>query len=372
MPKDDGMGEKTEPATQKRREEAREKGQVAKSQDLTGALVMLLGFASLKVLGTWLGPQILAYFRWPFANLDGYELGMETHISGWSSGIGGLLLIMSPLLGVLFVVAAAVTVMQVGFHFAPKAFELDINKMNPIKGFQKLFSVRSLTKLVLGLAKTAVLGLMLWMFMASEMDWMMGMMSFFDGTSKNAANVTLYLLDAVIWLGIYAGATLTIIGIIDFSYQKWQHDEDLKMSKQEVKEEMKNMDGDPMIKRKRMERARKVAMGRMMKAVPEADVVVTNPTHYSVAIRYIDKERAPRVVAKGQDLLALKIREIASEHRVPIVERPELARALYRYAEIDEFVPEEHWGTVAEVLAYVYSIDKRRKNRALNTPVGAN
>jgi len=365
---DDSMGEKTEDATPKRREEAREKGQVAKSQDLTGALIILIGFASLKLFAHWMGPDLLAYFQWPLANLDAYGGTLDSHIAGWASGIGGMLLVLSPFLGVLFVVAAAVTIMQVGFHYAPKAFELDINKMNPITGLQKLVSLRALTKLTFGLAKVAILTVVLWMFIVSELDWVLGMMAFFDGTNKNAAQITLYLLDAIIWLGIYAGATLSIIGIIDYSYQKWQHEQDMKMSKQEVKEEMKNMDGDPMIKRKRMERARKMAQGRMMKAVPDADVVVTNPTHYSVAIRYMDKESAPRVVAKGQDLLALKIREIASENRVPIVERPELARALYRYAEIDEFVPEQHWGAVAEVLAYVYSIDKRRKDRALKTP----
>lgn len=369
MAKDDGMGEKTEPATPKRREEAREKGQVAKSQDLTGAVVMLLGFASLKLLGFWLGPTVIGYFSWPLANLDSPVPGTQTIYAGAAEGLGSILVFLAPLLAILFLVAAAVTAMQVGLSLAPKAFELDINKLNPISGMQKLFSIRSITKLLLGLAKMAIIAAVLWMFIASELDNVMAALRAFDGENNNVGPVIVKMLDLVLWLGIYAGGVLTIIGLIDWSYQKWQLNEDLKMSKHEVKEEMKNMDGDPQIKRKRLERARKMAQGRMMAAVPEADVIVTNPTHYSIALRYRESDPAPRVIAKGKDLVALKIREVASENRVPIVEKPELARALFRWVEVDEFVPDQYWGAVAEVLAYVYNIDERRKKRALGAGV---
>ncbi len=366
MPKDDGMGEKTESATPKRREEAREKGQVAKSQDLTGALTMLIGFSVLKILGGYFGERILALFRQPFTLMHDFpsEKFQDILAFGGQSSQNFLYLIL-PFLSLLFLLALAIPAMQVGLKFAPKAFELDPNKLNPIKGIGKIFSIRSLMKLVTGIGKISIVGVVLFIFLSSELPAVMKFIRLFDYKSNNSGVLVVYLVDMILWLGIYAGATLTVLGLIDYFYQRWQHEEDLKMSKYEVKEEMKNMDGDPHMKRRRAERARQIAQGRMIDSVPDADVVVTNPTHYSVALRYKESDPGPRLLAKGVDHLALQIREKASENGVPIVEKPELARALYRWVEIDELIPDKFWGPVAEVLAYVYEIDKERRERAL-------
>lgn len=372
MAKDDGLGEKTEPATPKRREEARKKGQVAQSKDLAGAVTMLVGFATLRWLGAYFGGTLVEYFAWPLQNLDA-PIPSTTDAFIFADQAGYMVLgFLAPLLLVLFVVTFVVVAMQVGFKLAPEAFEFKPDKFDPIKGLGRIFSMRSLVKLLLGLFKIAVVGALLIMVLIWELPNVMAFIYYFDGINNNVGGIVVYLADMLCLLGIYAGSALVAIGVIDWAYQKWQHEEDLKMSKQEIKDEMKNMEGDPQIKRKRMEQARSMAFSRNMSQVEEADVVVTNPTHYSIAIRFNEHDPAPRVLAKGADNLALRIREIAMEHDVPIVEKPELARALYRWVEIDELIPHKYWKPVAEVLAYVYEMDKRKRERALGADGGMN
>ncbi|MCA8938516.1 MAG: EscU/YscU/HrcU family type III secretion system export apparatus switch protein, partial [Planctomycetes bacterium] len=259
MAKDDGMGEKTETATPKRREEARERGQVAKSADLTGAVLMLVGFAIIKILGPWFGTNILAFFRWPLENLDAEINSAETYVNAGAGALGAILVFLSPFLMALFIIAIAVTAMQVGLHFAPKAFEVKPDKLDPIKGFGKIVSIRSLTKVGFGLAKIGIVGAVVYFALAAELPNVIDFQALFDYEENNTRVITFYILDWICWLGIYAGGTLTIIGFIDFAYQKWQQEQDLKMSKQEVKDEMKNMEGDPHMKRKRLDRGRQIA-----------------------------------------------------------------------------------------------------------------
>ena len=366
MAKDDTPGEKTEPATPKRKEEAREKGQVAKSQDLSAAISLLVGFSAIKILGPWLGGHILDAFKYPFQALHVSIDSQQGEIAKTLNGSSVVFLILLPLIIIFLIIAIAVPALQVGWKLSPKAFELDFNKMNPISGMKKIVGMRGLMKMLTGIAKISIVSVVLFFFISGEMPRIMEYIGVFDYQNNNAGPPIVYLMDRLCWLGIYAGATLTVVAIIDYAYQKWQLEQDLKMSKQEVKDEMKNMEGDPLIKRKRLERARDMAQRRMENAVPEADVVVTNPTHYSCALRYSDMDAAPRLLAKGVDRLALRIREIATENKVPIVEKPELARALYRWVEVDELIPDKYWKSVAEVLAYVYQMDESRKKRAMS------
>lgn len=365
MAKDDGMGEKTEEATPKRREEARERGQVAKSQDLTGALIMLIGFAALYILGNWFGGKLVGHFRHPLMHLGDEPLNDLAMLEYVPELAVALITLLLPFLFVLAVLAFVATAMQVGLKASPQAFEFKPEKLDPIKGIGRLFSIRSLVKLISGIVKIVLVGLVVYFLLVTSLPSVMGFIGQFDYMHNNVGPVVKFIADMICWMGIMAGGTLTIIGIIDFAYQKWQHNEDLKMSKQEVKDEMKNMEGDPQIKRKRREFARQMAQRQMVNETGSADVVVTNPTHFSVALKYRDGDPAPRVVAKGTDRLALKIREVASENKVPIVEKPELARALYRWVDINELVPDTYWDAVAEVLAYVYSMDEEKRKRAL-------
>jgi len=365
MAKDDGLGEKTEPATPKKREEARKKGQVAQSKDLAGAVTMLVGFAAIRTMGGYFGGKMIEFFAWPLQHLDTMPPSEHAYYVFTQEAGTAILAYMAPLLIILFVVTFAVVALQVGFHMAPEAFEFKPEKFDPIKGIGKIFSMRSLVKLLLGLFKITVVGCLLAIVLAYEIPEIRAFFYLFDGRNNNIAAIVVYLADWLCLLGIYAGAALVVIGIIDWTYQKWQMEQDMKMSKQEIKDEMKNMEGDPQIKRKRMEQARSMAFSRNVSQVSEADVVVTNPTHYSIAIRFSETDPAPRVLSKGADNLALRIREVAMENDVPIVEKPELARALYRWVEIDELIPHKYWKPVAEVLAYIYEMDKKKRERAL-------
>ena len=364
MPPEDDLGEKTEDATPRRREEAREQGQVALSKDLCASVLLLVGFSTILILGKWMGEGFLGLIRKPLENLDAMWGTPDNVIAEGVMGAVALATYLLPLLGVLLVLSVLVPLVQVGFHITPKAFELKLDRFNPISGIGRLFSMRSSVKLGIGIAKITVVAAVLTHILLGELPKIMSHMGLFDGVSNNSRIIVAYLLEMICWLGIYAGGTLTVLALIDYAYQRWQHSKDMMMSKQEVKEEMKNMEGDPLIKRKRLERARALAQKRMMNQVPKADVVVTNPTHYSVALRYHDGDHAPRLLAKGADMLALKIREVASEYNIPIVEKPELARALYRWVEVDEFIPDKYWAPVAEVLSYVYQMDKKKAKRA--------
>ena len=209
------------------------------------------------------------------------------------------------------------------------------DKLSPIKGFQNLFSIRSLVKFAMSLSKVFVVLLVASIVIYLDMEKILGL-AYLPTEQMVAAGASL-----VYWLGLKIAAVLIIIAILDFAYQKWQFTEDQKMTKEEVKEEMKRMEGDPLVKQRRAKVARQLAMQRMGQAVPNADVVVTNPTHFSIALKYDDSMAAPKVVAKGADMMAMRIRQLAIANDVPIVERPPLARALYRHVEVGQEIPRE-------------------------------
>ncbi len=345
---DDG-GEKTEEPTGKKLSDARNKGQVAKSQELNAAFILFIGFWSMKILGSFTYREIAGYTTYIFSHLN-TTVDTETVMRLFLSIVTVLLKTSFPIMVAILVVGFAVNVAQVGWHFTTEPLGFDLNKLNPINGFGKIFSKRSLVELLKSLFKILIIGLFIYENIQDEL-LQMPKLIYLD----LAAGLT-KIADIIFMMAFKICAIFFVMAILDYMYQKWEHHESLKMTKQEVKEEFKQMEGDPQIKGKIKQKQREMAMARMMQEVPKADVIVTNPTHFAVALRYSDGMRAPEVIAKGQDLVALKIKEVAREAGVVIVENKPLARALYAAVEIGGTVPPELYKAVAEVLAYVYHL----------------
>lgn len=346
-------GEKTEEATPKRQAEARKKGQVAKSMEINSVFVIVAAFLTLKILGSYIYDQLAGYMKFIFSNLVLPDITI-TSIENIFIGFGLVFLKTAmPVMCVIVVVALAINFMQVGFAFSLEPLMPNFDKINPISGFGRLFSKRSLVELCKALLKIGIVGGFVYRFMIKQTGQVPSLISaeLIDSLHLTAS----LILDLV----FNVSTVMFILGVFDYMYQWWQNKESMKMSKEDVKQEHKQSEGDPHIKGKIKQRQRAMSMQRMMQDVPKADVIVTNPTHFAVALKYDKDMAAPIVVAKGQNLIAQKIKEIAKEHKVVIVENKMLARALYASVEISQSVPHELYQAVAEVLAYVYKLKKR-------------
>jgi len=345
--------ERTEQATSKRRKDFREKGQVAQSKEVTTAALLTLSLLLWVFYAGTFWRNLEQTYQRLLTLLGDYDI---TYLSvmnlAWS-----LSLVMGKVLWPIFLLTLLVgyfsTFMQIGPLFTTKVFQPDLAKFNPIKGMAKFVSKRSAIELVKSLAKVSLIGFVAYKTVANEFD----------------TALTLALIDlpqSLVFLGQVAFLVLgkscgiiIVLAIIDFGYTKYEMEEKMKMTKQEVKEEFKDTEGNPQIKSKIRSLQMQMARKRMMAEVPKADVIVTNPTHLSVALAYRREEMdAPQIVAKGADHLAFRIREIAKENNVPIVENKPVARALYKQ-EVGEHIPEEMFTAVAEILAYVYSLKKK-------------
>ena len=345
---DDG-GEKTEEPTAKKKSDARNKGQVAKSQELNAAFVLFIGFWAMKILGAHIYSEIAEYTAYIFGNLN-TTVDTETVLRIFLGIVMILLKTAFPIMVAIMLIGLAINLVQVGWNFTTEPLGFDLDKLNPINGFGRLFSKRSLVELIKSLFKILIIGLFLYENLKDELLHMPKLI-YLD----LSASMT-QIADIIFMMAFKICAIFFALAILDYMYQKWDHNEQLKMTKQEVKEEFKQMEGDPQIKGKIKQKQREMAMSRMMREVPKADVIVTNPTHFAVALRYAEGMRAPEVIAKGQDLVALKIKDVAREAGVVIVENKPLARALFASVEIGETVPPELYKAVAEVLAYVYHL----------------
>lgn len=347
------MGERTEAPTPRKMSEARQRGNVARSSDLAAA-VDLIGAVILLIV---FGASVLATFSGVLRRVLGEDMANLDASAAAGLAVVALvrgLITAAPVLGAMLVVGILSHALQFGFLFTTQPLTPDLNRLNPISGFGRLFGRRNLVKtLVSGLKLTVVL-MIGWMYLSGSVEEVVALPRL--SAVAGLLLVGRLALELVAWLL----AVLLAIGLADFLYQKWQHNQDLRMTKSEVKDERRSMDGDPQVKSKRLRMARQIAMHRIGQSVPKADVVVTNPTHYAVALQYdANKMNAPRVVAKGADELAARIRQIAAMNQVPIVERPPLARALYAGVEVGRDVPPELYEAVAEVLAYVYRLEKQ-------------
>lgn len=349
----DDMGDKTEPATPRRRQESRERGQVAKSADLGSAILLLGGMICMR----WFAPQMmLALLKSMKLYLDlGGSEAAQVDLVAIVSSLGMLALTAAGpiLLGVL-ILALGANLMQVGFLFTLYPLQPKLDKLNPLTGFKRIFSAKTMVQMAMNLLKLTVVTFVAYLAISGRTDDIMLAMGI--GGWRQVV-----LLSKVLYeVGIQLAAVLLILALLDFAWQRYKHNKDLKMSKQEVKEELRRMEGDPLILQRRRRMQFAASMQRIKSAVPTADVVVTNPTEYAIAIKYDAEDmHAPRVVAKGQNLLARRIREIALRHRIPIVERPPLAQALFKMVDIGQEIPEQFYKAVAEILAYVYELSGR-------------
>lgn len=344
--------ERTEPATPRKRRKEREEGRVAKSQDLGAAAIILVGLFALLVFGRFLFSWILAFTTDMIAFMGGNTLRED----GWFSVIRdetayALVIPWLPIGLAAAVGALIVTVSQVGFFITPKPLVPKMDRFNPVSGLKKVLSLRSLVEMVKGLLKAALFALVIYYSLRKDTPELVLAIRF-----PLEAGVS-QLLWKLLRLSFRLAFLLLVIAVFDYAYQKWEFERSIKMSKQELKEEYKQMEGDPQIRSKIRQKQRELARSRMMSSVPGADVVITNPTRLAVALEYDRKVMdAPVVCAKGSGFLARRIREVAEENAVPVVENKPLARSLFETLEVGEEVPEELYRAVAEVLAFVYRI----------------
>jgi flagellar biosynthetic protein FlhB len=350
-------GEKTEEPTSKRLDDARKKGQVAKSQEITVAADLLAFFVLLRILKENLGLRFKSLFANVYNSIpymviqhDG-NVPVETLHSQLMELLYNVFIIMIPFLLIGFALAIVCNYAQIGFKVTTEPMKPKLNKLNPLQGFKRIFSSQSVFNLFKSLLKIILISVIVYVTLMGREE---SLFLLYDVPLKQGISL---MGDIVIEVGIRCAAAYFIVAATDFAYQKHKFHEDMKMTKQEVKDEYKNTEGDPEIKAKQKQKMREASQRRMMSNLPKADVVITNPTHYAVAIAYNqDEDPAPKVIAKGADLVAQKIKDAAREYSIEIVENKALARMLYNNVQIDEYIPPDMYKAVAEVLAYVYKL----------------
>jgi flagellar biosynthetic protein FlhB len=340
--------ERTEPATPRRRQEARENGHVARSADLNAALVLLGALLALNFFGDLVARALMDALRLSLERLAEFDLTPENAypLLLWT----GLLCAQSllPVLAVVFAVAVLANVVQVGVLVSARPLEPNLERLDPVEGMRRLLSLRGVARVGFTLVKAVAVGVTVWVTIRGEGLALLGV------ADLEVEGIAAYLARVLLLVGLRSALVLLALALLDYAYQRWQYEQDLRMSRQEIKEEMKRLEGDPQVRDRRRRAHRQLALQRMLQKVPKATVVITNPTHLAVALMYTREMRAPRCVAKGAGPVALRIREIAAAHKVPVYERPPLAQALYRAVDVDRDIPPELYQAVAEVLAYVY------------------
>lgn len=356
---EDSDAEKTEDASPRRIEKAREDGDVPRSRELATFTVLMTAGACLWAFGGML-VQTLGSALKSGLTLDREQIyNPGILLERVFNDIVTVMLACLPIAGAIMVIALVSPILIGGWLFSTKAFMPNLMKLNPIKGIGNMFSKNSLVELVKAVAKTVVVGIVAYLVISSQKEAMLGLA--LEPLNESSAHTMGMIARSFLFI---VGA-LGVIALIDGPYQIWHWNNKLKMTRQEMIQESKESDGNPQIKGKIRQMQREMARGRMMQNVPTADVIVTNPTHYAVALKYADGERgAPRVVAKGIDEVAAKIREMGAEHNVALLEAPPLARALYKHVDIDQEIPEQLYSAVAEVLAYVYQLRAYKKGDA--------
>lgn len=348
-------GEKTEPATEKKLKDAREEGKVAKSKELTAAFDLIVLFLVLKIFISFVGGNLIGLFSVVYKKMPDFLKEAQEQISSVSVSHYLNNVILQFLLTVLpfFVFGVAITILvsiiQVGFKISTKPMAPKLSKFNPINGFKRMFSKDSLFELFKSIFK---IGIIAYVAYTAVKDHENDIFILYDIPLNRAL---LLVGDIIINTGLKISIVYLVVGIADFVYNKHKFNEDMKMTKQEVKDEYKNTEGDPQIKGRQKRKMQEASQRRMMQDVPKADVVITNPTHFAVAVKYDANENsAPVVVAKGQDYVAMKIKEIAKENDVEIVENKPLARMLFHNVDIGAEIPPELYQSVAEILAMIY------------------
>lgn len=344
-------GEKSEKATPQKRQESKRKGQVAKSPEVAAAMIMLGGILLLHFLGGWMLERILGIYRINYTQYIGWELTSSNLRTIFEQMLFDGVALMAPIMLIGLIFGFFGNYLQVGPLFTAEPLKAKLERINPIKGAKRIFSVRALVELGKSVLKVCIIG-----SAAFGVLWF-GKEELFLLSQQSIAYSLSFIGALVIQMGLVTSLILLCLAALDYLYQKYEFEKGIRMSKQDVKDEYKKAEGDPLIKSKIKERQRQMSMNRMIQDLPNADVLITNPTHYAIAIQY-DPETmdSPKVIAMGKDHLALKIKEKARELEIMTMENRPLARALYDQVEVGDYVPEELFMAVAEVLAYIYRL----------------
>ena len=357
----EGMGgERTEPATQKKLSDARKEGQVAKSKEIANCVGLLSFFLVIKFLVGYIGNQLKAVFTNVYSRIPDVATFWYGHMPENDTNVVfrymmlQMIVIVAPILLIGFVLAFVCDLLQVKWKPTTKPLKPKLKKLNPLSGFKKIFSLNAIVELIKSVLKIGLISYLCYKYLKDK--WVL-LFSLYDMPLTQALGL---IADTVTDLGIRISLVYAFIAAADYIYQKVKFKMDMRMSKQEIKEEYKQSEGDPQVKGKIRRKMMEVSQRRMMQSLPQADVVITNPTHYAVAIKY-DPEvaDAPVVLAKGEDYLAARIKEVAKEHNIEIVENKPLARMLYANVDVGQVVPPELYQAVAEVLAFVYHLQGR-------------
>ncbi len=359
---EESFQEKSEQATPKRREESRQKGQVARSTELSTVAVLGAGLLSLWGLGSYMGARLMGLMQNTFANATTIQLDPTTVIPHLITWIEGYALTVAPVMALLALAALAVNFAQVGVVFSAESLMPKGERISPLKGLKRIFSKKGLVELAKGLFKIGIVGYVTYLTIKSEAEDFVG---FVDMGVDQVFGLSTGI---ILTLGFRITMLLLILAVLDYAFQRWDYEKNLRMTRQEVKQELKQQEGDPLLRSRIRSLQRDMSRRRMMGEVERADVVVTNPTHVAVALRYKPADMAaPVVVAKGQRLIAEKIKELARQAGVPMVEDRPLARTLFEAVKIGDEIPEELFKATAEVLAFVFQL---RRGRATREEVG--
>ncbi len=349
-------GERSEEATQQRREDFRKRGQVAQSKELSSVLLLFAGVLLIWLMSHFFFLQIWEVFNQSYGDslVVAARTGDWKHVAGFA--FSKLALIIAPAMGLFWLIGFLSTILQVGFLYNEEALQLRWDRLDPVQGFGRMFSLRAIFEGLKAILKMVVILTISYFMLKDQVERIPHLMSFtvpqimgFLGT------LTMRLLGGV-------GVFMLFLATVDYLYQKWDLDKQMRMTKQEIKEEIKSREGDPLIKARIKRIQRDIASRRMMDDVPKADVIITNPTHIAIALKYDENMVAPMILAKGADLIAEKIRELAREHGIPIVENKPLARTIFKTLKIGQAIPRELYTAVAEVLSYVFRLKKKVKS----------
>ncbi len=358
------FGERTERATPRKRQEARERGQVARSADLAAGVLLLGAFVALRVWGERMAAGTARLVRACWERADTVDFTAAGAAAFFAHQVLGAAAVLAPFVLVTVLLAFLGNFLQVGPLWAGELVRPDIGRISPARGLQRIAGLRGLMRTAMGVLKVGCICLVVYLVLARYVDPRRGapLFAFFG---EDLSGALAHANRAACELGIACGIAMCLLAVLDYGYRRWQHEVDLRMTKLEVREEMKRFEGDPKIKERRRRVQRQIAFQRCLGEVPAADVLVTNPSEYAVAIAYDERaDAAPRVVAKGEGALAARIREVALSSGVPVVQRPPLARALYALVDVGHEIPRHLYEGVAEVLAYVWRIAcTRRRER---------
>jgi flagellar biosynthetic protein FlhB len=348
------QGERTEDATQQRREDFRKRGQVAQTRELSSVLLLFCSVLIVWLMSQFMFKQLFEIFQFSFGDslVDSVRQGDST--TALKVAVSRTAIVLVPILLVYWVIGFASSLLQVGFLYNEEALQIRWDRMDPVQGFKRVFSMRALMEGFKAVLKMTVILGIAYLLLKNQIQALPQLMSF------SIAQIFVFLGELIVRLMAGVGFFMLTLAGMDYLYQRWDMEKEMRMTKQEVKEEVKSREGDPLIRARIKRTQRDIASRRMMEEVPKADVIVTNPTHIAVALKYDENMVSPRVIAKGAELIAQKIKEIAREHNIPIIENKPLARTIFKTLKVGHMIPRELYAAVAEVLSYVYRL-KRKK-----------